>query len=235
MTTDASFQPPRKKINILWWIAGVLFLLLALFFMQLFGPNPRIIVSPQTTYITDPLGADGLPDFEQYVREADRADVTPSNNAAVLLWQAIWPGELSPQQYAPMAKELGLPQIPSAKEALVSPYGKVVEAKVEAWLQTQPATATGDNTSERAVLIFNRATTRPWTSEQIPPIATWVAENQKPLDLIVAASRRPRFYSPSPSFLDDKPDSLIAMQLPSIQRVRDAARSLSTSRDVALG
>jgi hypothetical protein len=68
---------------------------------------------------------------------------------------------------------------------------------------------------------------RPWTSEQIPPAAEWVANNQKPLDMVVAASRRPKFYSPSPSFLNNQPDLLVSILLPGIARIREAARGLS--------
>ncbi len=227
MTADAPFKPPRKKFNVLWLLAGVLLLLIGLFVLQLFGPNPPIIVSPQTTYITEPIGTDGLPDFERYVLEADRADVTPSNNAAALLWQALWPGELSPQHYAPMAAELGLPQIPSVKEALVSPYGEVSRAKLEEWLESIPEIKDAGNSAEAADAVMDRAMTRPWTSDEIPPFAQWILENEKPLNLIVVASRRPKFYSPSPSFLDNKQDLFVSMLLPGVGRIREAARCLS--------
>ena len=69
MSTDTPFQPPHKKPSIYWWLAGFLVLLFVLFLFQLFGANPPIVVSPQTTYITEPLGANGLPDYEKYVLE----------------------------------------------------------------------------------------------------------------------------------------------------------------------
>ena len=92
MSTDVPFTPPKKKPNVLWWIAGLFLLLLLWFFFQLFGPSPPIIVSPSTTYITEPLSKGGLPDYEQYVLEMYRKGVTPENNAAVLIWPALWPG-----------------------------------------------------------------------------------------------------------------------------------------------
>lgn len=122
MSADAPFTAPRRKLNILWWLGGLLLLVLALFLLQLFGPSPRIIVSPQTTYITEPLGPDGVPDYERYVLELYREGVTPENNAATLLWQALWPGELDPPQYAAVAKELGLTRIPSEKNLLENLY-----------------------------------------------------------------------------------------------------------------
>jgi hypothetical protein len=50
MSIDTPFTPPRKKPNVLWWLAGGFVLLLLWFFYQLFGPNPPIIVSRETTY-----------------------------------------------------------------------------------------------------------------------------------------------------------------------------------------
>ncbi len=61
---------------------------LILFLLHLFQPSPPIIVGRDTTYITEPLTADGLPDYEAYLRDLGRKDVTPDNNAAVLVWQA---------------------------------------------------------------------------------------------------------------------------------------------------
>lgn len=252
MSTDESFKPLRKKHNILWWIGGVFFLLILLFLLQLFGPNPPIIVSPQTTYITEPLGPDGLPDYEQYTLDLYRDGVTPENNAAVLLLQALWPAELDPSQYAAVVTELGLEQIPSKDEALVHLHDQTNQQRVAAWLRdlakSQPRDAaesgetpdgegtmradpfgSGDDpySSEAADSVIEHSMSRPWTSEQIPPLAKWIAENKKPLDLLLEASRRPRFHSPSPSLTDNKRGLLIQMLLPGIQSVREVGRSLS--------
>jgi hypothetical protein len=97
---------PRKKRSILWFLAGVFLLLLGVFFFQLFGPDPRIVVSRQTTYITEPRGPGGLPDFERHVLEKYREGVTPQNNAATLIWKALWPGELQPGDYNAVVAEL---------------------------------------------------------------------------------------------------------------------------------
>jgi len=57
------------------------------------------------------LAADGMPDFNKYVLNLYRDGVTPENNAASLLWPAVWPGELSANQFAAVGTELGLDQI----------------------------------------------------------------------------------------------------------------------------
>jgi hypothetical protein len=60
----------------------------------------------------------------------------------------------------------------------------------------------------------------------LPPLAQWVRDNEMPLDMIVEASRRQRFYAPSPTLLDNQRNLLIEMLLPLTQSVRDASRAL---------
>lgn len=253
MPTDAPFKPARKKPSIFWWLGGFFLLVVAIFVFQLFGPNPPIVVSRQTTYITGPLGSDGLPNYKQYVLELYRKGVTPENNAASLLWPAFWPGELDPPQYAAIAAELGLKQIPSKKEAVASLYDPPTRAPIVAWLRKQnsvPAKAGAaadptakDLANDQAALeedstrdnplnevvdnLLDRAMNHPWKSEQIPPLSRWVAENQKPLDRMVEASGRPRCYFPSPSLLKRDQEPLVETLLPGIQSARNVGRSLT--------
>jgi hypothetical protein len=50
-----------------------------------------IHIYKETTYITEPLQADGYPDYCKALNRQYSEGVTPDNNAAVLLWQAIGP------------------------------------------------------------------------------------------------------------------------------------------------
>jgi hypothetical protein len=245
-TDDATSTLPRKKPNVLWWILGVLCLVLVLFFVQLFGPNPSILVAPQTTVITAPLAAGGLPDFERYWRERAREGVTPENNAAVLLLPALWPAEFEPSQFAAVAAELGLKEIPSQADALVPVDDLATQSQIAAWLRernvakskaTEDANSPGETTPagdpfapdpfiQAAEKVTDAAQVQPWTSEEIPPLAKWLAKNNEPLDKIVEAARRPRLYIPSPSLINNSPEMLIAVLLPGIQTNREVARSL---------
>jgi hypothetical protein len=237
MTTDTSVTLPRKKHSVMWWIGGVFLLLFALFLWQLFGPSPPIIVSRETTYITAPLKPSGLPDYGQYVLDKAREGVTPENNAAVLLWQAIWPGDLEPEHYEVMADELGLEEIPSADESLQSLYGDRNRQRVLAWLkerqsggedkETSVDAPTDDSDEDAVYAVIGQAVSRAWTSADIPPLAAWIAENKKPLDMLVAASQRSRYYSPSPNLIDGSNVPLIVMSSPDGAGLRDVASSLS--------
>jgi hypothetical protein len=244
-SVDEPFVPRRKKLSVLWWIAGLFLLLLVFFVYQLFGPNPRLVVSPKTTFITEPLGANGLPDYEQYVLDMSRDGATPENNAVALLWRALFPGEVDPQFHAAVAEELGLDQIPLAEEALTPLHHATNQKRITDFLKHQSETSAtarrpsdetaedeswmesyGDQNLLATEKLLDQVGNRPWTREQIPPLAEWVAANQAPLDLIVEASRRPRYYAPSPTLLNKDRDMLIAMLLPHAQSVREAGRSL---------
>jgi hypothetical protein len=236
MSTDPAYIPPRKKHSVMWWLGGIFLLLLFLFIFQLLGPNPRIIVSPQTTYITEPLGPDGLPDYEKYVLDLYREGATPENNAAIPLLRALWPGELDPSQYAAVVTELGLEQIPSGDEALVQLHDKTNRDRVAEWLlERAGADAAGaesfagqtDAYAADPDTVIDQTMSRPWTSDQIPPLGKWVAVNEGPLDMIVEASRRARYYQPSPTLINDRRDLLVEVLLPHVQSVRSAGRALS--------
>lgn len=259
MTTDAPFQPHRKKSSVFWWLGGAFLLVVVLFFVQLFSPNPPIVVSPQTTYITAPLDAHGWPNYKQALLNLYRRGVTPKNNAAALIWPALWPGELDPSQYAAITAELGLPQNPSASDAATNFDEEPTRGRMVAWLRKQfatnaktadaraapaadqadksnaPLASAEDPLVDTAGAVTNLARGRPWTAFQIPPLAAWVAENQKPLDKLVAASKRSHCYFPSPSLLTTDQEPVIATLLPGIQAVRLAGRFLPVRAMFQLG
>lgn len=227
MPTDDPFIPPKKKLNIIWWIGGAILLLVCLFLFQLIGPSPSIIISKQTTYITDPLLPSGNPNYEEHIRRTLREGVTPENNAAVLLFQALWPSELDPGQYKAVVRELGLKEIPSAELAMKSPHGDANCKRVADWMPQPSQDDLDSGLAAEPDLVINTAAEHPWTSAQIPPLAAWVKENEEPLDLIVEASHRPRYYSPSPTLIDDQHDMLISVLLPGVQAVRDGVRGVN--------
>lgn len=227
-----------------YWICGgglVLTGIIATFLFQLFGPNPRIVVSEATTVITQPLREDGLPDYQKHWRDLGREGVTHENNGAVLFWQAVWPGELSQEDRLPMSEILGFEQEPDANGALQAPFSAVVREQIARWLTEQYQEGLSDQelavlsspenqkliTEQTAEEVIDRAMSRPWTSEQVPPLADWVARNEKPLALLIEASQRPKWWSPSPSLLDGNWAGGVALLLPDIHTTRDVARAFN--------
>jgi hypothetical protein len=232
------------------FIAGALLLLfIGCVGYALLRPAPPIVVSKRTTYLTEPLGADGLPDFGLAILQRQREGVTPENNGAIPFWQAMWPGEFTPSDRHHILRELemsepavGLREPYSDEEIrhelmylLLKHHGH--ETLAEAY-RARPA---GKNNpydfvgmdGEREMAEYTQVVNRlldqigqPWTAAQVPPLAKWLEENEALIDLLVEAGNRPKFYSPSPSLVDGKNDSLIAVLLPELQSIRAAARSL---------
>ena len=223
----------RLKIKPMW-VANLLVLsCVGLFFYQLFGPDPKIVVSKATTHITAPLDEHGLPDYEAYWMQRASEGVTLENNAAVLIWQALWPGELDQEHWLPMCDALGMAEVPSEEQSLTDDDDEQVRELIAVWLSKQfsmPDEMAEEEWGKRlrgsGYEVFEEAGKSPWTSEEIPPLARWVEENKIPLDLLVEGAARSHYYSPSPSFLDGSRDGLISMLLPDIQMMRTAVRGL---------
>ncbi|MFO0789583.1 MAG: hypothetical protein U0805_08995 [Pirellulales bacterium] len=166
MTSDA-VTPPRKKPSIFWWIGAVVLLLFGLFLYQLFGPNPKIIVSKQTTYITSPLRADGMPNYGQYLLESARNGIIPEDNAAPLMWRALGLDRIDAKDRAAFAAELGITGDLSNDQPLEPPYSAQTCQRVAAWLSEQrkltlPGQTIDNDTIKKLLraLINTRATQR---------------------------------------------------------------------------
>ena len=63
---------------------------------------------------------------------------------------------------------------------------------------------------------------RPWRAEEFPSIAGWLAVNQKPLDLLAEASKRPYWFSPLVS-----DGGLMCASSPIAMKLREGIRALS--------
>lgn len=195
---------PVKKHHYLRWLTIAALLFIAWFCWRLFGPNPPIIVSKETTYITEPLRPDGLPDYQRYVREKLRDGATPENNAAVLILQAMGPGKLKPNEQIAVAKELGI-TLPLSGRTLTRLYGKTNRELVAKLLGDQFSTPICDR-DDIVYDAIDAAMGAPWSSDEFQPIAAWIEENQQQLDLLVGLSKRSGYYFPSPSLLNQSSD-----------------------------
>ena len=147
--------------------------------------------SKETTYLTKPLQADGYPDYAAAMNERISAGVTPENNAAVLFWQAVGPNAIPKWSRQRFFQQVGIPQPPETGEYFVelSAYPRWRESKLKS---TRPGRKPSYDT--RADL--SPVLSRPWSKQEFPIIAAWLAANEKPLGLLTQASRRPRRYDP---------------------------------------
>jgi hypothetical protein len=179
-------------------------------------PKPKITISKETTYITEPLRPDGYPDYVAALNQRASDGVTPENNAAVLLQRAFGPSEIPEEVRANFFKQLGISSLPATGDYFVSR-----SEMIKRWRARHPATTMddGEDLDEQ----FDRATKAPWKANNYPIVAEWLKTNANPLRLIVAASGRSKQFFP---LILGPNATLIACHLPHDTQIREAAVAL---------
>lgn len=172
-------------------------------------PGTPFTISRETTRITEPLRSDGYPDYVAALNEQFSRAVTPENNAAVPFWKAVGPEAIEAEYRDRYFQMLGIRPLPLEGDYFVD-------------LRQYLAKQTGDpqpdgDTSQRAADrdaydLLEPALWRPWTKQEFPVLAAWLAANEKPLALVVEASRRPQWFNP---LVGDAKTPLLAILNPS--------------------
>ncbi|MCK4850325.1 MAG: hypothetical protein KAT11_03185 [Phycisphaerae bacterium] len=168
-------------------------------------PSTKIILSPETTRISEPLNNDGTVNYLAALNKQYSKGVTAENNAAILLLQAA-----GPERLAPIIKDkglaiLGMPSLPSEGDYFVG-----------------FDTYVGD--SEEAYEFLEEAIEGSWSARDYPKLADWLKANEKPLLLVIAAANRPRYYMPMLS--PDEPPQIFSVIVAGLQIKREMARAL---------
>jgi hypothetical protein len=195
---------PRQRWwqDLRWITAGIVVVLLALMVWGLFGPEPPLAVSRETT---EPLAADGLPDYGAAVLASLGPAPRPEDNAAVELLEVLWPLGIDAADLPAVCTALGIPNVPPAdplREPTQDAAAKVTEA------------------------MYDAAQERPWTADEFPELAAWLAAHEAALDRLVVAADRPRYWLPSPTFLRPGPQMLIGFEVEYVLNLRTVARLL---------
>lgn len=157
--------------------------------------KPRVLVtiSKETTFITEPLRPDGYPDYLAALNQRCSRGVTPENNAAVLFWKAMGPGAIKKEYREKYFQMLGIPPLAEKGDYFVTLHGFFPQAEDDKELRASVPEA---NTAYDRSKWLTPALKQPWTERQHPALAKWLAVNEKPLALIVDASKRPRRFDP---------------------------------------
>jgi hypothetical protein len=214
MTTGEADQVPpfsgdRRRLrwwcDIRWIAAGVVVGTIAFLLWGLFGPEPAIRVSRETTFLTEPLAADGLPDFHGAVLAMEGPAPPPEDNAAAELLQVLWPCGVDDADLPVVCRAMGIPDDPPSNR-LRPPY------------EDASAQITRD--------AFDAGLERPWISPDLPVLAAWLIANEANINRLRVAVERPRYWFPSPSLLAKREGLLFGLILPELQDLRTASRSL---------
>ncbi|MEQ8208946.1 MAG: hypothetical protein RH917_03870 [Lacipirellulaceae bacterium] len=224
-----------------------IFLLLALgwFLYQLFGPNAKVRLGRTTTYISEPLAADGLPNYVLALDQMQREGVIPENNGAVPFLRAMGPCEnMKLADFALLCDAVGLNDVkldtflsmPREDGQLMESIGfRLSKDKASKHWDRESDDEPIFHTESAAYEFLDLTRAYPWAETDSPPLANWVADHQQQLDWLVEAGKQPEFYLPSISALTNPEEELIYLLLPCVQASREAGRALMTRAQLRLG
>jgi hypothetical protein len=162
-----------------------------------------------TTRIVTPVLEDGSIDFLTAVDSRFGSGVTPENNAAIPILQAL--GRQAIRSYdSPdgLTDALQMPHLPETGDYFV-PYDTYSEQHGKT-----PTEWTDLTNPRRWPVTFDDVTTQ------------WVKDNQKPLALISEAAKLPRFFIPF--YAGHRTETMIEIQLKHVKPMRDACRALES-------
>ncbi len=154
-------------------------------------PRVAITISRETTYITEPLRADGYPDYVAALNQRCSQGVTPENNAAVPFWRAMGPGTIDPKCRKQFFQMLGIPPLPEKGEYFIA-FDDYVEQQTN---HKKPGSFDRGQLEEHWRCL-DIAKKRPWSKQEFPVLAEWLAINEKPLALAIGAFGYLRRYDP---------------------------------------
>ncbi len=211
-----AFFRRRKKSR----VALAIFLILFVYGVVNFFSNRtdiRATISKETTVITEPLRADGYPDYIAALNQLSSKGVTPENNAAVLFWKAMGPNWIGRKIREEFYKSLGIPPLPEKGEYFVD-FDKYADRVEGVKIPDDPQAL--EKRQEELMKQQGEAMRRPWLKKEFPSLAGWLAANEKPLALLIQASKRPRRYDPLVG------ESVMEAELPAATALRSVTRAL---------
>ncbi len=193
-----------------------------------------ITISPETTFIVDPLDHRGFPDYLEYLnRELNKGGVPTSQNAAAVLLEIIDRDnpELPKNLYyrSQLYQRLQVP-MPDPDEASYVTW--------PAYLQQILASTPGapDGGLEAPANEFPAST--PWTSEDRPLMAKWIESpaTRRALSLLEEMTSRPHYALPYIGSEDPANMNILTRTLlPWVSHIRDLGRLLKTQVMYDLG
>ncbi|MBO0699584.1 MAG: hypothetical protein J2P46_14405, partial [Zavarzinella sp.] len=212
-----------------WWPVIPIVALALLVYAALPG-RWTYTVSPETTYVTGPLDAQGYVDYPTALNERLGKGVDPDNNANVLIWKALGPrpegGNGMPPEYF---RWLGIDPPPEQGEYFLG-SDEYFQAHLAGKAGAAPA-GTGEDDPPGPKKQWDdrlaRARSWPWQAADEPDIADWLRRNERPLAVLIEASKRPRYFHPRVSKLTSVGEPrLLSSLLPTLKKCRAAGLAL---------
>jgi len=206
------------------------------------GQQPVLVtISKETTRIVKPLKEDGYPDYIAALNEQLGRGVTPENNIAVTVWEAVGPEDLSPGIKSSYFKHLGMDPLPTDGDYYRSFYQRI-EKLISLW-EADPDITRSEIQMRREAFDnqYDFCTSNPWTKDSSREMDLWLTAAEPFLNRIIQSTeRRDHYYNPYIVSAADRaqPSSeLISILLPGAQHTREIARGLAllANRRIAEG
>jgi hypothetical protein len=181
--------------------------------------KPRITVSQKTTRLVEPLDRDGYVDYLAALNQRASQGVKPENNAGVLLVRTLGATRLEPSERAEFFKLLGLEPLPERGNYLTDFKDFVKNERHLPWTKKEEAE-------------LEQSARGPWSGRDLSLLDEWLKANEKPLELVVAATRRSRCYLP---LVRPTGKTLVEISFAGWEGARGAARLLVARAMLRLG
>ena len=133
-------------------------------------------ISRETTYITQPLASNGLPNYSAWLQQQAPSTENPDENLASVLVDLM---EGDEYDAAHIARLRALKGVASTRQTTVR-------------FERGPAWHADDEFAAQ----LKQAMTRSWTNDELPGIAQWLDKNEPAIDLLESQLSRPVLFAP---------------------------------------
>ena len=179
--------------------------------------GPPFTISKETTYLTEPLDSAGYPDYWEAIDRRAREGVTVENNAFIAILRLTGPARIPVESLDAIVKRLAIEPVKETDDSFIGsvPFYFAEARKNDpvpnGLLPPPPPPFGPENPENEFAAQFDRAKERPWTSNELPVVAKWLARNDKVVKGLGAALAKPRYYVPVMRSTDKTLEDLTAI------------------------
>lgn len=181
----------RRAFHLVVAVGSLIVLTVAFLAHQIFlapfwlEPVP-LVISRETTYLTEPLGPDGTIDYVAFVQPFRGHPVPPEDNFFAGLVELAGPEVLGSYATPEVLASIGDPKLLAEGDRFSGFEESLLGSD-------QPPALGSDTRAPRAV--FERA----WGADEFPDVARWLERNQRARERLMELTHRPSAYLPLPS------------------------------------
>ena len=144
--------------------------------------TPKITISKETTWVTQPLKRDGTVDYVAARNKLASRGVTPENNLAVALAHVVPVKDKLKEHFVVAVKAIGINQIDVTDQHRLKSYPINTPQSDAIW----------------------EATKMPWRAEDYPEVAEWIETHSEIVDKLIAQlDQRNKYFVPALDLEDD--------------------------------